>query len=101
MLIDGRSDPNTAGPQTRLDIHPSASAAATTTTTATVRRLFMMDEDSRHSHFHAMGSVKVVRVEEGLRESSAQLPPAPREIQGFEDQDDRQPEQHPGQRMVK
>jgi hypothetical protein len=43
MLIDGRSDPNTAGPQTRLDVHPSASAAATTTTIATVRRLFIIE----------------------------------------------------------
>jgi hypothetical protein len=43
MLIDGRSDPNTAGPRTRLDVHPSASAAATTTTIATVRRLFIIE----------------------------------------------------------
>jgi hypothetical protein len=43
MLIDGRSDPNTAGPQTRLDVHPSASAAATITTTANVRRLLIIE----------------------------------------------------------
>jgi hypothetical protein len=44
MLIDGRSDPNTANPQTRLDVHPSASAAATTTTTAIVRRLLIVEQ---------------------------------------------------------
>jgi hypothetical protein len=42
MLIDGRSDPNTAGSQTRLDVHPSASAAAAATTTATVRGLLII-----------------------------------------------------------
>jgi hypothetical protein len=52
MLIDGRSDPNTAGPQTRLDVHPSASAAATTTTTAIVRRRLIVSEDSPDVHFH-------------------------------------------------
>jgi hypothetical protein len=45
MRIDGRSDPNTAGPQTRVDVHPSASAAVATTTIATVRRLFMIERD--------------------------------------------------------
>jgi hypothetical protein len=45
MLIDGRSDPNTAGPQTRLDVHPSASAAVATTTIATVRRVLMTERE--------------------------------------------------------
>ena len=39
-------------------------------------------------------------VKDGSREPSAELPPAPREIQGLEDQDDRQPEQHSGQRVL-
>jgi hypothetical protein len=53
-------------------------------------------EDSRGAHFHLSGQCSVAL----LKSAGAHLPPTPREIQGFEDQDDRQPEQHSRQRVL-